>query len=228
MPVPHRLTPVVIALLGAALVPAAPAHADLDSTAATLCELQAVIQFDPPGLTMNSAAFSYNIVGELSSSAGAGTAACASTVGGAPAGTSTFDAGNAYSVTVSGSGWSVTYALAQATGVGSCASSTTEGVVVSDWADGTHTVIDYSTVAVGTAWVLGGSVAKAATLHEVSSTGTPPAGTPATLTVKSNNASFPVGEHVAGALGFVNEIADPTCAGTSFGGLTGAVAFTAS
>src|SRR5258707_10545353 len=109
----RRLSVATLGLLGTAfLLPATPVHA---APAATVCELQGVVQIDPPGLTSTSAGFTYSLSAELSSSVSSSTAACASTVPGAPTGTRRFNAGNAYPVTVTGSGWSVTYAPPQAT-----------------------------------------------------------------------------------------------------------------
>ena len=212
-----------LGLAGAWLLPA-PASVSA-SPAGTVCELQAVIEFDSPGLTTTPAPFTSDIVGALSSSLGNGDTACGSTSATAPSGTQTFDAGRPYTQTVSGSGWSVTYALPQSAGFGSCAMSTSSGALVADWPDGTHTVVDYSTLGVGAAWLLSGNVAATAVLNEVSSTGTPPPGTPTTFTVSSDNADFPVGAQLGGASAFISAIGDPTCSGTSFGGLTGVVEF---
>jgi len=216
-------------VLGTLMLPAWPAPAVAATTGGTACEFQAVIQFDSPYLTAIPAPFTSNIVGGLSQSV-PGLAACSSTVGGAPAGTPVMDAGDAYSVTVSGTDpitgdWSVTYALPESAGYGSCALSTSSGTLIADWPDGTHTVVDYSTIGAGPVWLFGGQVAAAATLNQVASTGTPPAGTPSTYTVSSDNAAFPTQTQVGGATSFISEIGDPTCSATTFGGAEGSLEF---
>lgn len=210
--------------MGTLLLPGAQAHA-VTLPGVTVCEIQAVVGIDRPGLTAMPRSFTSNISGELSSSLGSSDPACGSTTSGAPTGTPIFNAGGAYAVTVSGTGWSVTYALPESTGFGSCAMSTTSGVVIAAWPDGTHTVVDYSTVGVGQFWLLHGTVVRSATLNEVSSTGTPPPGTPATLTVKSSNPAFPVNTRFSGESTFITVGGDPTCSGSSFAGVEGVVRF---
>jgi hypothetical protein len=193
----------------------------------TVCELQAVVTIDPPGLTTTTSTFTYSIFGQLIPSVGPPPNACASTDPSAPTGTSSWDAGNAAIVRVQGTDasgpWSVDYALPQSTGTGSCAESTSYGTVLVQWPDGTATVIDYTTIGVGSAWLLGGTVVQKARLHEVASSGTPPAGTPTTYTASSSNSSFPAGTSFGGQVAFINELSDPTCAGTTSAGFTGAV-----
>jgi hypothetical protein len=59
------------------------------------------------------------------------------------------------------------YGLPDSTGTGSCGSSTTAGFAVLDWADGTRTLIDYTTSGAGAAVVLQGTVAASRTLQPV-------------------------------------------------------------
>lgn len=212
----------------AIVMPASPAWASPNATA---CEMQAVISLDPPGLTLTPQSFSYGVVGTLNSSLGTSVNGCFSSDSNAPSGTQSIDGGNSAIVRVSGTDpttgpWSVDYAPPQATGFGSCAESQSSGTLIAFWPDGTNTVIGYSTVGAPSGWTLTGNVTPSATLNEVSSTGTPPAGTPTTDTISSNNPSFPVGENVTGHGTFISEIGDPTCSGTTFGGFEGSIQFT--
>jgi hypothetical protein len=200
---------------GGALGLAAPAYAQGGGA----CQLSGVASFDPPGLTATGGNFSYSFTGTLSS--------CNSSASGAPT-SGNIAAGHAYTQTVSGTDpitgpWSVTYALPQSTGSGGCAQSTTQGTSISTWNDGTTTVVTYTTTGAATSVTLQGTVAPSATLQEVSSTGTVPAGTPTTYTVNSTNAQFPAGDGVAGQLVF--STSDPTgCqTGLSSADINGAV-----
>lgn len=189
------------ALTGAALA-AAPA---LGASGGGGCQLAGTANFDPPGLTAAGGAFSYAFTGSLTG--------CTSTVSGAPA-SGAIAAGHAYSVTANGTNaatglpYSVTYALPQATGSGGCAESTTQGTGVVTWPDGTTTVVGYSTTGAAAAVTLSGTVLASATLTEIASSGSVPAGTPTTETVTSTNTAFPAGDDAGGALVF--SVSDPT------------------
>ena len=211
-----------VAIGGVAALTAGAAYLAVPSFAATgggACQLAGTANFDAPGLTATGGNFTYSFSGALSG--------CNSNVSGAPA-KGTIAAGNAYTQTVSGTDpttgpWSVTYALPQATGSGGCAQSTTAGTSVTTWPDGTKTVATYNTTGAAAAVGLQGTVVASATLKEVSSTGTVPAGTPTTSTVTSTNTTFPTGDGVAGLLAF--QVADPTACqtGVRTAGISGAV-----
>jgi hypothetical protein len=65
--------------------------------------------------------------------------------------------------------------LPEATGTGGCAESTTSGTALASWADGTSTVITYTTTGAAVAVELQGTVVPSVTLVLVSATGpTPP------------------------------------------------------
>jgi hypothetical protein len=183
------------------------------------CQLSGTANFDPPGLTATGGNFTYSFTGSLSG--------CNSSVSGAPT-QGAIAAGHAYSVTVNGTDpttgpWSVTYALPQSTGSGGCAQSSTQGTSVTTWPDGTTTVATYTTTGALASVALQGTVVASATLNEVSSTGTVPAGTPTTPTGSTTNTAYPAGDGVAGSLVF--SVSDPTqCqTGVTSAGISGAV-----
>src|SRR4051812_15105444 len=134
-----RLLALAVALV-AALALAGPASAAPNAGG---CHLQGTASFSP-GLTNTAQNFNYSFTGNLSD--------CQSSTGG-PA-TGTVFAG--------------TNGLPTPTGNGSCASSTTSGIAVAQWADGTTTVVQYSTSGVAAAVNLQGTVIPSVT----SSTGT--------------------------------------------------------
>jgi hypothetical protein len=97
------------------------------------CQLQGTANFSP-ALTNTAQNFSYSFTGNLTN--------CQSSSGG-PA---------------SGQVFAGTNGLPLATGNGGCPSSTTSGIAVVRWADGTTTVVDYSTTGALAAVSLQGSV----------------------------------------------------------------------
>src|SRR5436309_13637764 len=107
------------------------------------CQLHGTANISP-GLTNTAQNFSYSFTGSLSN--------CQSSSGG-PA---------------SGTVFAGTTGLPAPTGNGSCGSSTTSGTAVVQWADGTTTVVSYSTSGALAAVVLQGTVIPSVT----SSTGT--------------------------------------------------------
>jgi len=107
------------------------------------CQLHGTANISP-GLTNNAQNFTYNFTGNLSN--------CQSSSGG-PA---------------SGTVFAGTNGLPVPTGSGSCSSSTTSGIAVAQWADGTTTVVQYSTSGAAAAVSLQGTVIGSVT----SSTGT--------------------------------------------------------
>jgi hypothetical protein len=161
------------------------------------CSLTGSAGFDGAGLSATGGNFTYNFSGTLSS--------CQSNVSTAPT-SGQVAAGRAYTVTQSGTDttgpWSVTYGLPEATGSGGCAESQTQGTAVATWLGGTTTVISYTTTGAGVAVEFQGTVSSSATLNELSSTGTPPAGTPTTDTVSTTSSAFPVGDNSVGQLVF--------------------------
>ena len=150
------------------------------ATGGALCQLAGTANFTP-GLNSSAAAFKYNFGGTLSG--------CQSNDSTAPA-SGTVEAGKTVTVSYP---WTYTDATgvhsgtANATyqepipvGNGSCSNSTTSGTAISNWADGSVTVVDYTTTGALAAVNLSGSVAASVTDTLVSFTGptqAPPAAT---------------------------------------------------
>jgi hypothetical protein len=117
------------------------------------CQLKGTAAFTP-GLNTTSQPFTYSFGGDLTG--------CQSTEAGSPA-TGRVQAGGTYTDPATGKG----YVLPDATGTGSCGSSTTEGLAVITWADGTRTITDYSTTGAAAAVLLDGAVVDSTTLQPV-------------------------------------------------------------
>ena len=115
-----------------ALGAAAPAHA----ASGGLCQLQGTASFTP-GLNNTAQNFSYSFSGSLSG--------CQSTDQTSPA-SGTVSAGQV----VTGAGGEQ-FQEPVPTGNGTCANGTTSGVAIASWADGTQTVVSYSTTAAAAA-----------------------------------------------------------------------------
>jgi hypothetical protein len=172
------------------------------------CQLQGTASFSP-GLNASSQPFSYGFTGNLTG--------CQSSQSGAPT-TGTVGAGQvlAEQVTnsVTGATDTVNYQAPVATGTGSCASSTTKGEALTTWADGSTTVISYSTTGAAAAVQLSGTIAPSITLSAVNAQ----SGDPTTYTINSTRYA---GESASGALTF--QPPDPTACNTSAGVPTAAI-----
>lgn len=118
------------------------------------CQLKGTASFSPPGLNTTSQPFTYSFGGDLTG--------CKSTDATAPA-TGFVQAGGTYTDPASGN----VYTLPSSTGTGGCASSTTEGLALVTWADGTRTVETYSTSGAAAAVHLEGTVIDSTTLQPV-------------------------------------------------------------
>lgn len=145
----------VVALL--AFAPSAPA------ASGGACQLKGTASFGS-GLGTTAKPFDYSFGGDLSN--------CQSTVAGAPT-SGTVSAGEVY--TDPGTGKQ--YQMPRSLGDGSCASSKTNGTAVAFWADGTRTVVGYSTTGAAAAVVLQGTVVDSMFLTPVN-----PADAPLALT----------------------------------------------
>jgi hypothetical protein len=148
------------------------------------CQLHGTASFSPP-LTNTAQNFNYSFSGSLSN--------CQSSSGGPASGT-----------VIAG-----TNGLPVPSGNGSCGTSTTNGIAVAQWADGTTTVLQYSTSGAAAAVALQGSVITSVT----SSTGT-------TYTTTRY-----AGDSALGAVAF--EPPDPTAcagAGVTSAGIDGSIA----
>lgn len=120
------------------------------------CLLQGTASFSP-GLSTSSQPFGYSFTGKLSN--------CQSSVANAPA-SGTVTAGEP--ITIGG----VTYQEPPATGSGGCASSTTAGTAFVQWADGTLTIVKYTTTGAAAAVVFQGSVLPSVVLGSTTVTST--------------------------------------------------------
>jgi hypothetical protein len=162
------------------------------------CQLNGTASFTP-GLGATAQNFSYSFNGSLSS--------CQSSESGSPA-SGTVSAGEV--VTIGG----LQYQEPVATGNGGCSNSTTAGTAIATWADGTQTVIDYTTSGAAAAVSLQGTVANSVTLAQVGGTGS--------TTVSSTRYA---GDAAQGLLGF--QPPDPTAcntpAGVTSAGISGVV-----
>jgi hypothetical protein len=143
-----------------ALAPAAPA------ASGGACQLQGTASFGS-GLNTTAKPFDYSFNGTLSN--------CQSNVAGAPT-SGTVSAGEVY--TDSGK----QYQLPRSQGNGSCGSSTTSGTAVASWADGTRTIVSYSTTGAAAAVHLQGTVVASIIVPPVN-----PADSPLTLTTTRFN-----------------------------------------
>jgi hypothetical protein len=162
-----------------------------------------------PGLNSSSQAFSYELTGNLEG--------CQSSQPGAPA-SGTLSVGEVISEqvtnSVTGATDTVAYQEPIPTGSGGCAGSTTQGQALETWADGTETVISYSTIGALTAVHLSGGVAPSMTLSAVN----PALGDPATFTIGTTRYA---GESAEGLLAFQSP--DPTACTTPAGATTAAI-----
>jgi hypothetical protein len=190
---PPRARLLALAILAtAALAVAAPAQAQSLGG----CQLQGTAAFSP-GLSSTAQDFTYSFGGDLS--------ACQSTEAGAPA-SGTVEAGRVVTDATTGE----QFQEPASTGNGTCANGTTAGTAIITWADATHTVISYTTTAIGAAVNLAGTVVAIVDLPAIN----PQPGQPASLTITTTRYA---GDTVQGLLAFQ---ADPTqCAGA---GLTSA------
>ena len=127
------------------------------------CQLKGTASFTP-GLSTTSQPFTYSFGGDLTN--------CQSTEAGSPA-TGFVQAGGTYTDAASGKA----YRLPASTGTGGCASSTTQGLALITWGDGTRTIEQYTTSGAGAAVKLDGSVIASTTLQPVN-----PADPPLTVT----------------------------------------------
>ena len=116
----------VAAVVAAALVFAPTASAQSGGG----CQLDGTASFSP-GLSTSAQDFTYAFGGDLTG--------CQSSTAGAPA-TGTVSAGNVYTDATGQQ-----FQEPRSTGNGGCANSTTSGIAIVTWADGTRTIVDYDT-----------------------------------------------------------------------------------
>jgi hypothetical protein len=166
------------------------------------CQLQGTASFSP-GLSASSQPFSYGFTGNLTG--------CQSSQSGVPT-SGKVAAGQQLTEqvtnSVTGTTDTVIYQEPLATGTGGCASSTTKGTALTTWADGSTTVLTYSTTGAAAAVQLSGGVAPSMTLTAVNAA----TGDPTTYTISTTRYS---GDSADGALAF--QPPDPTACNTSAG-----------
>ena len=172
------------------------------------CQLQGTATFSP-GLGANSQPFTYGFTGNLTG--------CQSSQSGVPA-TGTVGAGQTVTEqvlnSVTGATDTVTYREPISTGTGGCANSTTQGSALTTWADGSTTVINYSTTGAAAAVQLSGTVAPSMTLTAVNAQ----SGDPTTYTI---NTTRYAGDSAGGVLAF--QPPDPTACSTATGVTTAGI-----
>ena len=156
------------------------------------CQLQGSANITP-GLNSSAQNFTYNFGGNLSG--------CQSSVAGAPA-TGTVSAGNVR--TIAGE----QFQEPVPTGNGSCGSSTTSGTAIVSWADGTNTVVQYTTTGALAAVQLQGTVVASVTLPAINPLPGQPTSTTITTTRYAGGSSL-------GTLAF--QPPDPTACNTPTG-----------
>jgi hypothetical protein len=144
---------VAAALAALAFAPTAPAASSGG------CQLKGTASFSP-GLSTTSQPFTYSFSGDLTG--------CNSSEAGSPA-TGRVQAGGTYTDPSTGKA----YVMPNSTGTGSCGSSTTQGLSLITWADGTRTLIQYTTSGAAAAVALQGTVASSTTLQPVDPLDTP-------------------------------------------------------
>jgi hypothetical protein len=138
---------VAAALAALAFAPAAPAASGGG------CQLKGTASFSP-GLSTTSQPFTYSFGGDLTG--------CQSTEAGSPA-TGRVQAGGTYTDPATGKA----YVMPNSTGTGSCGSSTTQGLALITWGDGSRTLIQYTTSGAAAAVALQGTVPASTTLQPV-------------------------------------------------------------
>jgi hypothetical protein len=163
------------------------------------CHLQGGASFNP-GLNTSSKPFSYSFDGQLTG--------CASNDSSAPT-SGSVEAGEVYTDSTGQQ-----FQEPAATGTGGCASSTTGGTGIVTWADGTVTVVEYTTTGAAAAVKLDGNVVPSVTLAAIN----PQPGQPTSTTVTTTRYA---GATALGSLTF--QPPDPTACNTPAGVTTAAI-----
>jgi hypothetical protein len=157
------------------------------------CHLQGNASFSP-GLNSSSKPFSYSFGGQLSS--------CQSSTAGTPA-SGSVEAGRVYTDATGEQ-----FQEPVSTGTGGCANSTTSGTAIVTWADGTATVVQYTTTGAAAAVHLSGKVVPSVTLQAIN----PQPGQPTSTTISTTRFA---GATALGGLTF--QPPDPTACNTPVG-----------
>lgn len=186
----RKLALVGVAGLAVSLFALAPSASAAGSAGG--CQLQGSANLTP-GLNSSSQSFTYSFGGSLSG--------CQSSQSGAPT-SGTVSAGQP--ITISGE----QFQEPVATGTGGCVSSTTSGTTIVTWADGTHTVVQYTTTGALALVHLTGTVISSITLPAIN----PAVGQPTSTTITSDRYA---GQSALGELAF--QPPDPTACNTPAG-----------
>jgi len=157
------------------------------------CHLQGSANFSP-GLNSSSQPFSYSFGGQLTS--------CQSNQAGSPA-TGSVEAGRVYTDPTGEQ-----FQEPVSTGNGGCSNSTTSGTAIVTWADGTVTVVQYTTTGAAAAVHLTGKVVPSVTLAAIN----PLPGQPTSTTITTTRFA---GASALGGLTF--QPPDPTACNTPAG-----------
>jgi hypothetical protein len=193
-----RLTPLCVAIGVLSLLAFAPSA---PAASGGGCQLKGTASFGT-GLGTTAAPFDYSFHGDLTN--------CQSNVADAPT-SGTVSAGEIYTDPATGK----QYTMPRPQGEGSCASSNTNGNAVAIWADGTRTIVSYSTTGATAGVFLQGTVIDSLFLTPVD-----PADTPLALTTTRYNGSSTNG-------GLVFEATPQDCAsptGVMAAGIEGTIA----
>jgi hypothetical protein len=163
------------------------------------CHLQGSASFSP-GLNSSSKPFNYSFGGQLTN--------CQSTESGAPTAGSV-EAGKVYTDATG-----QRFQEPVSSGSGGCANSTTSGTGIVTWADGTVTVVSYTTTGAAAAVKLDGTVVHSVTLPAIN----PQPGQPTSKTITTTRYA---GATALGGLTF--QPPDPTACNTPAGVTTAAI-----
>jgi hypothetical protein len=208
---------VLIATLGCLALSAVVMAPSAGAASARGCQLQGTASFSPGLSSTSSQTFSYGFSGTLSG--------CQSSESGLPS-SGTVSAGQTLTEQVfnslTGRTDTVTYQEPVPTGSGGCSNSTTEGSALVTWADGTYTVVSYSTTGALAAVSLSGTPILDMTLTAVN--GQP--GDPETYTITTTNTFQVYNTEVQGQLAF--QPSEPTACTTSTGVTIAAISGTVS
>jgi hypothetical protein len=181
------------------------------------CQLQGTANFSPGLSSTSSQPFSYGFSGTLSG--------CQSSESGVPS-SGTVSAGQNLTEQVfnslTGGTDTVIYREPVPTGSGGCSNSTTAGSALVTWADGTYTVVSYSTTGALAAVSLSGKPIGEMTLTAVNAQ----PGDPETYTISTTNTFQLIETEVAGLFAF--QPPEPTACTTSTGVTTAAISGTVS
>jgi hypothetical protein len=174
------------------------------------CTLAGAADFSPNGPGVQTS-FGYSLTGTLTN--------CQSSRAGAPT-DGTIEVGQVINATVPvtlADGTVVqgtaSYQAPVATGTGtlpanSCAAGSTAGDALITWADGSTSVVDYTTASAGPAVSLEGTVVDSLTATLVPGSTSPSGTAPATHTVSSTSTAVPVGDGAQGVVAFTTEAPD--------------------